>query len=103
MDVGRHSPIGLEASPSPPAPQQQDAALCQNQSGARQPLLMLRPQTSGIDVTALCFAKPTHHQKGFSLKTLTKQIPASIGNNHAKGEQAETRKHEDQLPMSKER
>ena len=88
-----------EVNDAPPSPglkaameksQQPTEPVCQQQQQQQSaPLLMERPKSSGIDVTAFCFAKPSG--KNFSIqssKPSTKQPPAVREN--VRGEWATT-------------
>lgn len=49
------------------------AHLSNDTNEKRVPLLMQRPPSSGIDLTAFSFTKPVSHNKCFSLRVLPKQ------------------------------
>ncbi|KAJ5380581.1 uncharacterized protein N7496_003009 [Penicillium cataractarum] len=86
-------------SPHFPAPKR-TLPLPEGQPNRKKPVLMQRPQSSGIDVTGFSFARPANQPKGFTLKP----IPRLAHHGHASIEEvsaADSQKHtrrEKQIP-----
>lgn len=83
LDLGRDS-SSSESQPSDVNPIPDDAV------EKRPPLLMQRPPSSGIDLTAFSFTKPASHQQAFSIRAMpthgriNPQMPGVVGSKESK-------------------
>lgn len=98
MPEAAHDPFSqnLKAAMDPP----------KDQPAVSTPLLLQRPRSSGIDITAFSFAKPVHQHKSFTLRQSTKQVslkPTSGGHSRLHEEQSEASQNDAQLLIAKER